>query len=138
MEGGPSENGSDFAAGTEEGTRFAGVDGLEKSHVARYAFALDIEDFTADEPMRARGLGENTDGLAGSDGVGRGLGEDFKCKGEESIASEDGEGFAKDFVASGAAPAEVVVVDRGEIVVYQAETMDEFDGTTGVEGDVWP
>lgn len=134
---GTGENGSDFAASTEEGTGLPGVDGLEKGHVARNAFALDIEHFSADESVRARGLGENADGLAGADGVDRGLGEGFECEGKKSIASEDGECLSEDLVASGAAPAEVVVVDRGEIVVDQAKAVDEFDGTTGVEGKVW-
>lgn len=134
---GTGENGSDFAASTEESTGLPGVDGLEKGHVARNAFALDIEHFSADESVRARGLGENADGLAGADGIDGGLGEDFECEGEQSITRQDSKGFPEDFVASGAAPAEVVVVDRGEIVVDQAETMDEFDGTTGVEGKVW-
>jgi hypothetical protein len=108
---------------------------LEEGHVARNAFTLDIEDFSADKSVGSSGLGENADGLAGADWVDGGLSEDFECESEESISGEDGEGFSEYLMASGAASAEVVIVDSGEIVVDQAKTVYEFDCAASVEGD---
>ena len=49
-------------------------------------------------------------------------------EGLEGVAGEDGDGFAEDDVAGGLAAAEVVVVERGEVVVNEGVGMDHFEG----------
>ena len=49
---------------------------------------------------------------------------------EQSIAREDCHGFAEDFVAGWFAAAEIVVIERGQIVVDQRIGVDHFERAT--------
>ena len=65
---------------------------------------------------------------------GRGAGEDFKRDSQQPVAGEDGHTFAEDFVRSGPAAAEVVVVHAGEVVVDERVSVDALDGARGGRG----
>ena len=82
---------------------------------------------------RAGGVGEfaqQFEARVGGDGM-RVRCQQEERVGQELVACEDGHGFAGVFVQRGLAAAEVVVVEGGEIIVDEAEAMDEFDGGAG-------
>jgi hypothetical protein len=56
------------------------------------------------------------------------LGDGLEGEGLERVAGEDGDGFAEDDVAGGLAAAEVVVVERGEVVVDERVGVEHLDG----------
>ena len=62
------------------------------------------------------------------------LGGDFKCLREEGVAGQHGDAFAEDFVIRGLAPAEIVVVHRGQIVVDERVGVDALDGAGQRQG----
>ena len=72
--------------------------------------------------MVAGGAGSSRDGLEG--------------EGLERVAGEDGGGFAERDVAGGLAAAEVVVVERGEVVVDERVGVEHFDGGAEAGGAV--
>ena len=99
-----------------------------------FAFAEDVDGFSADEAFGADAFGgdfEDFDDLACRKGQG---GEDFEGEGEEGIAGKEGDGFAELDVAGREPSAEVVVVEGGEVVVDEGEGVDHLERTTGVEG----
>ena len=55
------------------------------------------------------------------------VGEDFVSLGLERVAGEDGGGFSEDDVAGGLAAAEVVVVERGQVVVDERIGVQHLD-----------
>ena len=55
-------------------------------------------------------------------------GHDLVGLGLQSVAGQDGRGFAEGFVAGGAAAAQVVVVERRQIVMHQRVGVQHLDG----------
>ncbi len=75
------------------------------------ASGFDVRNLAADHSVDGAGSGRDfcEDGGAAFCGGGRST-NGFKGQGQESVASEDGNGFAELFVASGFAAAEVIIV----------------------------
>ena len=72
-------------------------------------------------------------------GVGR-AGDGLEGEGLEGVAGEDGDGFAEDDVAGGLAATEVVVVERGEVVVDEGVGVEHLEGCAEIGcafGDVF-
>src|SRR5208282_854589 len=65
-------------------------------------------------------------------GVDRRGNNGFKSEGEQSIASENGCRLAKFLVVGGFAAAEIIVIERGQIVVNQRVSVDELYGAGGI------
>ena len=55
-------------------------------------------------------------------------GQHFEGAGLQRVAGEDGDGFAEGHVAGGLAAAQVVVVERGQIVVDERVGVQHLDG----------
>ncbi len=67
--------------------------------------------------------------ISTTDGGGNAkVGEHFIGLGLERVAGEDGGGFAEGDVAGGLAAAEVVVVERGQVVVDERIGVEHFEG----------
>src|SRR5258707_12302388 len=98
-----------------------------------FPFGLEIGDLTANHFVDGAGgggdLGSHFYAAFGIDGSG---GDRFECEREERVARENGEGFAELFMASRLAATEVVVIERGQIVVNQRISVDEFDRAGGI------
>src|SRR5713226_1184335 len=107
------------------------MDVLQHLRIDGLAFGFDVGDLAADHPVDGSGGGSNFRKY-GSAAFGRsgGGGDSFKRQGQKSVAGENGDGFAEFFVASGFAAAEVIVVQRGQIIVDQGVRVDEFDGAS--------
>ena len=113
------------------------MDLVESLFGDRFAFAEDVDGFSADEALGADAFGgdfEDFDDLLGWKGEG---GEDFEGEGEEGVSSEEGNGFAELDVAGGESAAEVVVIESGEVVVDEGEGVDHLERATGVEGGLF-
>ena len=80
----------------------------------------------------AYGEGDFADGDYGSVAGGWELSDGLEGKGLEGVAGEDGDGFAEDFVAGGLAPAKVVVIEGGQVVVDEGVGVEHFDGCAQV------
>ena len=66
--------------------------------------------------------------ISTTDGCGNAeIGEDFVGLGLEGVAGEDGGGFSEDDMAGGLAAAEVVVVERGQIVMDERIGVQHLD-----------
>jgi hypothetical protein len=104
-----------------------------------FAFGFEIGDLAADHAVDGTGggsdFGEHGDAALG---VNRSGADNFESKSEESVAGENGGGFAEFFVASGFAATKIVVIERGKIVMNERVGVDEFDRASGMEsgGDV--
>ena len=59
---------------------------------------------------------------------GSALGQNFKRDREQRVAREDGDAVTEDFVASGAAAAEIVIVHARQIVVHERVGVDALHG----------
>src|ERR1700747_1225654 len=108
---------------------------LQHLWVDRFAFGFDVGDLAANHSID----GACSSGKLCKDGGaaicgGGSCTDGFKCQSQKSIAREDGDGFAEFLMASRFATAEVIVVQRRQIIVDQGESMDEFDGAGGVKG----
>ncbi len=57
-----------------------------------------------------------------------GLGGNFKGLSEQRVTGKDGDAFTENFVIGRFAPAEIVVVHRGQIIVDERIGVDAFDG----------
>ena len=86
--------------------------GVEVAYAA-YAGADGEGDFAEDGDGGGGRCGECGDGLEG--------------EGLEGVAGEDGDGFAEDDVAGGLAAAEVVVVERGQVVVDEGVGVEHLE-----------
>jgi len=107
------------------------VDVLERRLVDSPAFRLEVERLAADHPGRTDRPCEPAHNLrlgAGPLAERRVGAENLECERLERVAGEDRRSFVEPPVGRGAAAAQVVVVHRGQIVVYQRIRMDEFDG----------
>ena len=130
-------HGAETNGGGEEGGSFALVNGDEffVAEKGVFAFAFEIENLAADELGGAGAEGELFE--VGGDGVvggGRGVGDEVEGFGLESVASENGHGFAKDFVGGGSAAAEVVVVHGRQVVMNEGVGVEKLGGAGGKEG----
>ncbi len=91
--------------------------------------ALDVEHLAADHAVDgADGVGDEADDLHGCGGRRVEAGEDFEGAGLQRIAGEDGDGFAESHVAGWLAAAQVVVVERGQVVVDERVGVQHLDG----------
>ena len=90
--------------------------------------AFEVEDLAANHAFDgAGGFGDEADDADGAVGLCSELGENLVGKGLERVAGKDGGGFSEGDVAGGLAAAEVVVVERGEIVVDERVGVEHFD-----------
>jgi len=89
-------------------------------------FAFDIEHLAADHSIdRAYGVGDEADDFDGSGGRTVKPSQHFEGAGLQSVAGQDGNGFAKGLVAGGLAAAEIVVVEGGQVVVDERIGMEQ-------------
>jgi len=115
------------------------VNVFERFGTDAFAFGLEIRDLAANHALDgARGgrdFGEHLDAEIGRDRSG---GDGFEGQSEQGVAGQDGDGFAKFFVAGRFAAAEVIVIECGEIVVNERVGVDEFYSAAGMKrrGDV--
>ena len=100
-----------------------------------FALAFKIGHLARDELAAPGGLGEFAQKRG--DGIARGAlrgGEDFKRDGEQGVPGKHGDPLAKDLVAGGATPAQIVVVHAREVVVDERVGVDAFHGAGGGQG----
>ncbi len=57
--------------------------------------------------------------------------QNLEGQGQQGVSGQNGHGFAEDFVAGGPAPAQVVVVQRGQVVMDQRVSVDQFQRAGG-------
>ena len=128
-------DGTEADAGAEEGAGFGAVDFFEEFGGGGLMFAFEIVNLAADHA--AYGAGGDAQLFDEGEALGvveRGrLGEDLEGEREQRIAGEDGHGVAEDFVVGGAAAPEIVVVERGEVVVDERIGVDHFERAGGRE-----
>ena len=146
----------DVAAGDDgdgdEGAGLGAVDPLDEIGGGRLALGLDVDDLAADHAggqaggdvgvdllgggadAGADGAGDLFEDVDGGDGGAVEPGDGVKGEGLEGVAGEDGDGFAEDLVAGGLAAAEVVVVERGEVVVDEGVGVEHLDGGAELDG----
>jgi hypothetical protein len=110
------------------------VNVFEHLRIDGLAFGFDVRDLAADHSIDSAGGGRNfcKDGGAALSRGGRRT-DRFERQRQESVTSEDGNGFAEFFVASGLASPEVIIVQRRQVIVNQGVGMDEFDGAGGMK-----
>jgi len=148
VEGGGA-HGPHAAGGADQGTGLVDVDEaelLDRCEVRGQARA-SVPDLARDHGAGGRGefaeQREAQRGLGGvelgepSSGFGRiegREGKEFEGPGEEGVAGEDGQGFAGVFVERGSSTSNVVVVDRGQVVMHERKGVDEFEREARGEG----
>ena len=96
---------------------------------------LQIEALSPNHAGRSRGCGQSAHEL-GADGrvvVGIGARQQTECDRQERIASEDRRPFVEGLVHGRLAPAQIVVVHGGQVVVHQRITVYALDGGRGGE-----
>lgn len=121
--------------GGEEGGGFVFVNVAQRIGVPGNAFVPDILHLPADEFFAPGGLREIGDEGRGQRGLGGVVvGDKEKGVGEEGVARQNRGGLVELFVAGGPAPAQVTVVNRGQIVVDQGIGVETFDRDGGGEG----
>ena len=99
------------------------MDVVHRFQVHFLAFALDIDHFAADKAVGAEQVCKDFD----CTGVSC-LAHEFKSEHAKGISCHYGRSLAKLLVAGGLAPAEVVVVDTGQVVVNEGEGVDHLQG----------
>ena len=117
-----------LAGRADQAAGFPALDGADLGLGAFPLLRLHIEDLTA---RHAPGTGVcREDADAGQSPVcGQGaFGENAEGVGQQAVAREDRKGFAVDPVVGRLAPAVVVVVHRGQIVVDEAVGVDHLNG----------
>ena len=118
----------------EESRSLRLVDFDELSFGEVLAFAFEVEDLSADELAGATGVGEFEEVVFGGVSLcGWGLGEDGEGLGEEGVATEDGHAFAVNFMTSGSASAEIIIVHAREVIVDEGVGVHDLDGAGGRE-----
>ena len=90
---------------------------------------FEVDDLSADHAVDgAGGVGNFTDdGDAGLGGAAE-LREHLIGLRLQSVAGEDGDGLAECLVAGGTAAAQVIVIERGQIIVNQRIGVEHFEG----------
>src|SRR6266478_7467695 len=96
------------------------------------AFGFDIRDLAANHSVNRAGGSSNfhDDGSATLRGGGC-CTDCFERQGQESIACEDGGGLTEFLVASRFAAAEVIIVQRRQIIVNPGIGVDKLDSAGG-------
>ena len=138
----------------DERAGFGAMDGFDELGGGLEVFAFEVEHLAADHAVDgADGIGDEADDLRGRVGRAVEAGQHFEGAGLQRVAGEDGDGFTEGDVAGGLAAAQVVVVERGQVVVDErvgvkhldgrAETLDAFgqaarDGDAGLHGEHRP
>ena len=93
------------------------------------ALALDIEYLATDHAVDSSyRIGDKTDDLDGSSWRCVESGQDLERASLQSVSGEDGNGFAECHVAGGLTATQVVVIERGQIVVDERIGVQHFDG----------
>src|ERR1700719_3006832 len=107
---------------------------LQHLRIDGLAFGFHVSDLAANHSIDGAGGGRNfcEDGSAALRCGGR-CTDGFEGQRQESVASEDGDGFAEFLMASRFAAAEVIVVQRRQIIVDQGIGVDELDGASGMK-----
>ena len=116
-------------ADADERAGLGAMDGFDEFGRGLKVFAFDVEYLAADHAIdSAYGIGDKTDDLDGRGGRRVEPGQNFEGAGLQRVSGEDGNGFAEGHVAGGLAAAQVVVVERGQIVVDERIGVKHFDG----------
>ena len=133
--------------GSDEGAGLRAVDGLDEIGGGRDAFGFDVDDLAADHAGGEAGVdvagaadaGADSDGDFAQDGDdgsgGRGeLRDGLERERLEGVAGEDGDGFSEGNVAGRMAAAQIVVVERGQIVVNERVGVQHLQRAAEVGG----
>ena len=111
------------------------MDELERRFGDGFTLALEVKHLARDQPAAPRGARQlPNQGSYAVPGRCPRLGKNFKSDRQECIARQDRDPFAKNFVARGAAAAQVVVVHAGEVVMDEGIGVDTFHGAGRWEG----
>ena len=114
------------------------MDGFDEFRRWLEVFALDIQHLAADHAIDgADGVGDEADDLHGCGRRRIEAGKDFKGAGLQRVAGEDGDRFAERHVAGGLAAAQVVVVERGQVVVDQRVGVQHLEGCAQALDAAW-
>ena len=127
---GASGGGTHDAAGMDECAGFIFVDEFDFMLIGEGFFEAGqgVVDLADDHgPGALTELGDEF-GVGIGRWVGLDCGQGFEGQGQHGVACEDCGGLSGVLVQRWAASAEIVVVEGWEIVVDQAESVDEFDG----------
>lgn len=125
----------DPAGRSQEGTGLVGVDGVQFL-VLGEGFGQSAEGIvhlTGDHPGGSLRQFPD-DGQFRVVIVGCAAGDEVKGEGEHGIAREDGHGFARVDVQRGSSATKVVVVHGRQVIVDEAEGVDEFNGPGSGQG----
>ena len=105
------------------------MDVTEFGHGKFFAFAFQVRHLPGDELQRAGGFRDFQNDFVVR--IARkifALRGDLKRLRQQRVAREHGDAFAENFVVGRLAPAEIVVVHRGQIVVDERVGVDALDG----------
>ena len=120
--------------GANERGGFAAVNVFESFGADAFAFGFQVGDLAADHAIDGSGgSGDFGKDLYTKIGVDRSCANGFKSERQKRVTGQNGDGFAEFFVASRLATAEVVVIERGKIVMDEGISVDKFDGASGIE-----
>ena len=133
FERGPAGAGKEGAAadaGADERAGLGAVDGLDLLRGNFPAHGLQVGHLAGEHPAAgAGGGGKLLDDLRAPAGVGEAqAGEEFEGQRQQGVAGQEGDGLAELLVAGGLAAAQVVVVERGQVVVDERVGVDELQG----------
>src|ERR1700693_182900 len=108
---------------------FGAVNIFERGGVGRLFLRRHVRHLSTDHAID----GSSSSGDFGNDpnaagGLDRRIGKRLKSKGEQRVTGEDGYGFAEHFMIRSFSPAEIVVVERWQIVVNQRICVNKFQG----------
>jgi len=124
---------------TGEGEQSAGLHLLQPGdpgNIEIQIVGLKVDHLTADHAERAGGLGQSGDQFTANLGIGMGGGmsQHFEGAGQQGIAGEES-GLLIELTMTGrAAPAQIVIIHAGQIIVDQRIAMDHFDRTGDADG----
>ena len=89
---------------------------------------FEVNDLAADHAVDgAGGVGDFPDDGDARLGRASDLRQHFVGLGLQGVSGEDGDGLAEGFVAGGTSAAQVVVIERGQIVVDQGIGVEHFE-----------
>mmetsp|Transcript_15015 Transcript_15015/g.32258 ORF Transcript_15015/g.32258 Transcript_15015/m.32258 type:complete len:419 (-) Transcript_15015:61-1317(-) len=135
-----AEKGAGDDGGVEEGRGLVGVDVLQRLEGGLLvgALHLDVHDLPAHQALRPHALRHVRHHAQHHLRVhlveGGGHGDVLEGAGEEAVPGEDGALLAVHLVVGGLAPAEVVVVHAGQVVVHQRHGVDHLQRARGGHG----
>ena len=105
------------------------IAGLVQARLAVAALRREVEHLAADHAAEPRGAGE-AEHEVGPDGavrIGRGIGQHLEGEGLERVAGEDGGRLVEGLVHGRPAPAQVVVVHGGQVVMDEGIAVQELE-----------